>query len=151
LTQQGCNNSAKTTHDEDRFTFEIASTTEKLREVAQKLENFMSPWVYNVKTKSEIILAVSEAVANAIIHGNQRLPGKSVRITFRRRPSEMVVTVKDQGQGFDPKQLPDPLTSNNRMKTSGRGVYLMKVLMDEVSFRKTENGMEVTLVKKIFE
>jgi serine/threonine-protein kinase RsbW len=98
-------------------------------------------------------MAVRECVTNAIIHGNGS-PSSAVSIEFTTRPaakpSELAVCVRDQGPGFDPSRLPDPLAPENILRTSGRGIYLMRQFMDDVSIERTSTGgTEVRMVKRI--
>ena len=98
-------------------------------------------------------MAVRECVTNAIVHGNcdaSRVVSIEFTTTPAAEPSELAVCIRDQGQGFDPSQLPDPLAPENILRTSGRGIYLMRQFMDEVSIRRTsEGGMEVRMTKRI--
>lgn len=95
----------------------------------------------------EIETALREALANAILHGNQEHPHKRVYVTCRcSTDGEVSITVQDEGQGFDTGTLPDPTAPENRARPSGRGVYLMKTLMDEVRFE--EGGAVVSMRKK---
>ena len=95
----------------------------------------------------DIELALREALENAVVHGNGEDPHKRVSILCRCTPDgEVSITVQDEGQGFDTGTLPNPTTPENRLRTSGRGVYLMKALMDEVRFEK--GGTVVHMCKK---
>jgi serine/threonine-protein kinase RsbW len=99
-------------------------------------------------------VAVRESVINAIKHGNRNDPAKSVFVDFalvaNSEPNELVVEVRDQGQGFDPSALVDPLAPENLLKSSGRGIFFMKNFMDDVSLQRlSEGGMQVRMVKKI--
>ena len=97
----------------------------------------------------EIDVAIREAVTNAVVHGNQRDETKTVEITFSRSSDALEIEVKDQGCGFDPDGVPDPTDPANIMKTSGRGVFLMRNFVDEVEwFRRPEGGMTVRMVKR---
>ena len=85
----------------------------------------------------DIEMALREALANAIVHGNQQDPRKSVYVACRcATDGEVSVTVEDEGQGFDADLVADPTTPENRLLTQGRGIYLMKTLMDEVRFEQ---------------
>ena len=84
-----------------------------------------------------IEIALSEALENAVVHGNGQSPDKRVSVTCCcTLDGEVSITVQDEGQGFDTRTLPDPTAPENRLRTSGRGVYLMEALMDEVRFEK---------------
>jgi serine/threonine-protein kinase RsbW len=95
----------------------------------------------------DIEMALREALANAIIHGNREDPHKRVYVTCRCTPDgEVSITVQDEGQGFDTSAVPDPTAPENRLLTAGRGIYLMKRLMDEVRFE--QGGAAVYMCKK---
>ncbi len=99
-------------------------------------------------------VAIRESVINAIKHGNRNDPEKSVFVEFvgaaNSDPTELVVEVRDQGQGFDPSRLVDPLAPENLLKSSGRGIFFMKNFMDDVSLQQLPaGGMQVRMVKKI--
>lgn len=101
-----------------------------------------------------ISVAIRESVINAIKHGNRSDAAKSVFVEFSREPAvnptQLVVHVRDQGEGFDPSMLLDPLAPENLLKASGRGIFFMRNFMDEVSLRRLPGGgMEVRMVKKI--
>jgi len=93
-------------------------------------------------------IAVTEAVGNAIIHGNKKNPKKKVRIVFRLGKDKIKVSVTDQGQGFELNKITDPLDPKNLMKESGRGIFILKTLMDEVSFSFSPKGTTVNFVVK---
>jgi serine/threonine-protein kinase RsbW len=93
-------------------------------------------------------IAVTEAVNNAIKHGNKADPKKKVRIHFELFDDSIVVKVADEGRGFDPDRLRDPLDPENILRESGRGIFILRALMDDVSFCFSDSGTEVTLVKK---
>jgi serine/threonine-protein kinase RsbW len=86
-----------------------------------------------------------EALANAIIHGNHENPGKHVHVRCRCEPSEISIAVKDEGRGFDVSKIADPTAPENTGSDHGRGIYLMKALMDEVRF---EDGGVVVYMRK---
>jgi serine/threonine-protein kinase RsbW len=99
-------------------------------------------------------VAVRESVINAIKHGNREDYRKLVTVEFAMaptaQPNELVVRVLDQGEGFDPEQIADPLAPENILKSSGRGIFFMRNFMDDVTLRRAaEGGMEVRMVKKL--
>ena len=99
-------------------------------------------------------VAVRESVINAIKHGNREDYGKTVTVEFvmapAAAPSELVVRVLDQGEGFEPEEVADPLAPENILKSSGRGIFFMRNFMDDVTLRRAEEGgMEVRMVKKL--
>ena len=99
-------------------------------------------------------VAVRESVINAIKHGNREDLEKLVTVEFTfaptAEPSELIVRVLDQGAGFDPEEIADPLAPENLLKASGRGIFFMKSFMDDVTLKRgSEGGMEVRMVKKL--
>jgi serine/threonine-protein kinase RsbW len=94
-------------------------------------------------------MAVREAVTNAVLHGNRQDEAKAVEVGFKRLPSEIEITVRDEGEGFDPGSVPDPTDPQNIMKTSGRGILFMRTFMDEIQWsRHPEGGTVVRMRKK---
>jgi serine/threonine-protein kinase RsbW len=99
-------------------------------------------------------VAVRESVINAIKHGNRHDAEKLVMVEFSTLPSKgtasLVVLVQDQGEGFDPDHLADPLAPENLLKSSGRGIFFMRSFMDDVTLRRRPGGgMEVRMVKSV--
>jgi serine/threonine-protein kinase RsbW len=99
-------------------------------------------------------VAVRESVINAIKHGNREDRAKLVFIEFAftpvDAPTELVVKVTDQGEGFEPQEVADPLAPENMLKSSGRGIFFMRSFMDDVQLQRApEGGMEVRMVKKL--
>lgn len=103
---------------------------------------------FDDETGERINLAVIEAGTNAIKHGNKNDPHKHVDFRFCMFSNKLEVYVRDYGEGFDLSELEDPLSPENIMKPCGRGIYLMKALMDEVEYSMNgKSGTEVKLVK----
>jgi len=103
---------------------------------------------FDEETKEQVNLAVIEAGTNAIKHGNKNDPDKLVHFRFYISDDGLTIYVKDSGHGFDPRSVEDPLSPENVMKPCGRGIFLMKALMDEVEFTMSGNcGTEVKMVK----
>lgn len=94
-----------------------------------------------------IMIAVTEAVNNAVNHGNKLNPDKIVEFTVKANNDIMHIRVTDQGQGFDPNNIADCTDPANLLKSSGRGVYIIKELMDEVSIESSSNG---TIMQMVF-
>ncbi len=96
------------------------------------------------------ILAVREAVMNAVMHGNRERPDTSVRVVYRIVRDRIEVHVCDQGEGFDPAELKDPLARENLLSEGGRGVFLMRRFMDRVEFSFPPGGGTcILLVKRL--
>jgi serine/threonine-protein kinase RsbW len=101
-----------------------------------------------------VSVAVRESVINAIKHGNREDRLKHVTIEFSlatsSEPPQLVVRVLDQGEGFDPEEVSNPLDPDNILKSSGRGIFFMRNFMDEVSIdRRPEGGMAVRMTKRL--
>lgn len=95
----------------------------------------------------KIGMAVRESMVNAVVHGNQYNAQKKVHLSVSRESDRLIVTIVDQGQGFDVDSLPDPLAEDNLLRQSGRGIFLIRAFMDEARIRRLPAGTEVKLVK----
>src|SRR5271156_2392937 len=95
--------------------------------------------------ESDVEIALRDALANAILHGNHENSGKHVHVRCRCEPSEISLAIKDEGPGFDVDRISDPTAAENTKSAHGRGIYLMKALMDEVRFE--EGGVVVHMRK----
>ena len=94
-------------------------------------------------------MSVREAAVNAVLHGNAYDPEKKITVTYETSPDALVVIITDQGRGLEGSELPDPLSESNLLKTSGRGIFLMRSFMDEVRIKDLNPGTEITLVKHL--
>ena len=92
-------------------------------------------------------VGLTEALSNAILYGNDQDPGKRVKVEITVRGEEVTARITDEGRGFDPTTIPDPTLPDNLDKPGGRGIFLMKSLMDEVRFN--EEGNSVTLILRL--
>jgi serine/threonine-protein kinase RsbW len=100
--------------------------------------------------RHDIDLAVREAVTNAIKHGNQENPDKQVQIDLLLEGDELVIRIADEGSGFDPSSVPDPLAPENLLRTNGRGILFMRKYMDDVQYSlRPEGGTVVTMRKRL--
>jgi len=118
----------------------VHSAAEKMAEVAG----------FDADEGLNVGLAVREAVINAMVHGNGLNPALDVHVMFTVNGEGLAAEVRDCGNGFDPDATPDPTTDPNLLRTSGRGLLLMRAFVDAVAFRRRgDRGMEVTLTKKI--
>lgn len=128
----------------------IPSRYENLDLVDLVAEAAMQHLGLDEETVENASLAVREAAANGVQHGNSLAVDKRVDIDLDLLDGEVVIRVSDQGRGFDPAAVPDPLAPENLLKPRGRGIFLMRRLMDRVDFEFTESGATVvTLRKKI--
>ena len=98
----------------------------------------------------KIEMAVHESVINAIWHGNKNDPSKQVWLCFQIFDDRLEIRVRDQGSGFDPGKVANPLEEENLLNVSGRGIFLIRTFMDDYRVKKLEGqGTEVTLIKKL--
>jgi serine/threonine-protein kinase RsbW len=93
----------------------------------------------------KMMISLTEAVNNAIIHGNKSDETKAVRVRCEVLPGWLVVFVQDEGKGFQPEKVRNPLQKQNLMRENGRGVFLMRTLMDKVEFEMGTSGAQVAL------
>lgn len=128
------------------YHIEVESDPNNLITVEEFVNYFAKDLGLNDDQLSVLLLAVTEATTNAIIHANKCDLSKLVTIHAHIEDSRLIVKVKDEGKGFDPSTVPDPTEPENLLKDSGRGVYLMKVYMDEVRYNMTPTGTETILV-----
>lgn len=101
-----------------------------------------------------VSVAVRESVINAIKHGNGEDERKRVHVEFTmlngEAPPGLAIRVRDEGTGFDPDSIPDPLAPENVLKSSGRGIFLIRNFMDELQLRRApEGGMEMVMIKRV--
>ena len=94
----------------------------------------------------KLMVSLTEAVNNAIIHGNKSDPAKKVTVVCECERDTLVITVADQGKGFKPEKVKNPLKEENLTRTSGRGIFLMRTLMDKVEYAIGKAGSTVKLV-----
>ena len=131
---------------EKNYTLEIESDPNNLITV----EEFVNYFTIDLKIDPErlpgLLLAVTEATTNAIIHANKCDLNKKVKIDVEVVENKLYIRVKDEGKGFDPAKVPDPTEPENLLKDSGRGLYLMRVYMDDLKYEVTPDGTETTLI-----
>jgi serine/threonine-protein kinase RsbW len=124
---------------------EIENDSHMLKEVTKKFINDLREKGIDEDIIFDINVGFEEALRNAMIHGNRQSKDKKVRIETEVTPEMVIISVEDEGGGFDHETLPDPTLDENLLKESGRGVYLIKHLMDEVDF---QNGGRRIIMKK---
>jgi serine/threonine-protein kinase RsbW len=120
-------------------------------EVAEEITRRISSTAgFGEDDQHKIDMAVHETLINAIWHGNRNDPSKHVWLRFEIFGDRLEIRVRDQGNGYDPSKVPNPLTQENLLAVSGRGIFLMRTFMDEVRVNTREGqGAEVTLVKRL--
>lgn len=131
------------------YHLEIESDPKNLITVEEFINYFAVELNLREDKINALLLSVTEAVTNAIKHGNKNQPNKLVTINVTFDSEYLTISIKDQGEGFNPNNIPDPTHPENLLKDSGRGIYLMKIYMDEIYFNKTNEGMETILKLKL--
>ena len=124
-------------------TLNITSSSENIRLVERLVEDVCDVFNLNEDNYGNILIAVTEAVNNAIYHGNEGNPEKYIKIGFESGGNNIKFSIADEGNGFDYNNLPDPTDPLYIDKPNGRGVFLMKNLADQVEFNN--NGQQVLL------
>lgn len=121
----------------------ISSSTENMRLVERMIEDVCDLFEVGEDNFGNILIAVTEAVNNAIQHGNKMDPAKNIHISFKSDNNQIAFKVQDEGNGFDYTRIPDPTSPENLEKPHGRGIFLMNSLADKVEF--ADNGKTVEL------
>ncbi len=132
----------------NRVCLTLDSVIGSVQTIEDTAESFAREAGFDEDTASNISMVAGEAAANAVLHGNKKDPAKHVTATFELTEKALRISVADEGPGMDPDTIPDPLAPENVLRSSGRGVFLMRALMDEVHFRQLTPGTEITLVKR---
>ena len=115
----------------------LASQIQVLSPSIDQIMDFLAKLRNVDGSEVDIEVALREALANAIVHGNGEDSRKHIWVTCRcTTDGEVTITVQDEGQGFESDGVPDPTIPENRLRMSGRGIFLMKTLMDEVQFEQ---------------
>lgn len=130
---------------ENHYHLEIESDPNNIITVEEFVNYFAKDIGLSDEKISSLLLAVTEATTNAIIHANKNDKNKLVKVDVTIHDSKLVIKVIDEGKGFDPAMIPDPTSPENLLKDSGRGVYLMRVYMDELKYNVTDSGTETVL------
>lgn len=125
----------------------LKSTYEEVEKVEHLLNDLQAELGFDDEFYARLMLTVSEAATNGIVHGNQLDETKKVRMVAESDGKTLIVTSQDEGKGFSLNEIPDPLAEENLLKPSGRGVFLMKEYADGVEY--TNNGTKLTLSFKL--
>ncbi|MCH7513852.1 MAG: ATP-binding protein [Bacteroidetes bacterium] len=127
----------------DKITIEIPSLSDNIRIIESFIDNAKDKFNLNDDIYGNIMISVTESVNNAIIHGNKKDKDKNVKITLSLNEGMIKFIISDEGDGFDYNNLEDPTAPENISKPSGRGIFLMKHLADEVAFLKKGSIVEL--------
>ncbi len=128
---------------------QLPSRIEAIEQAAAIVAGFVSRAGITEEAAFGIDMAVREALANAVIHGNKLDQNKLVKINVKSSPDSLEIKVHDQGQGFNPETISDPTKEENILKSSGRGIFFMRNFMDEVDWSSApEGGTSVRMIKR---
>ena len=134
--------------EEYRFHLAIGSRFENIELVQVVLRDSLERLGMEEDARHWVDLAVREALANAIKHGNEENPSKQVHVDLEVEGEEVVIRVEDEGVGFDPAQVVDPLAQENILKTNGRGILFMEKFMDEIQYGAGPGGGTMVTLRK---
>jgi len=132
-----------------RWSFKLNSTMESVSEVEAAADKMATEAGLDDDLRFHITMAVHEATVNAVLHGNDYDSSKMINVVLENTGKDFIFTIADQGTGFDPDHIPDPLAPENLLRGTGRGIFLIRSLMDEVHFRQLHPGTELTLIKHL--
>jgi len=124
---------------------EIPSNLKLIYVLDSVISEILNEMKFDEEAIQQVNLAVVEAGTNAVKHGNRNNPSKVARFQFGVYPDKIMIKVVDEGDGFQPERVDDPLNPENLLRTSGRGIFLIHMCMDEVKFN--DCGNEVSMVK----
>jgi serine/threonine-protein kinase RsbW len=139
----------KTTHAQT-VTVDVASRLEMLEMVQTVLAHLSTLMGFDEDAAHYMSVAVRESVVNAMKHGNKSDEAKRVAIDFTMHPDALEIQVKDEGGGFDPALVPNPVAEENLLKAYGRGIFFMRSFMDEVTYSfPNRGGTVVRMLKRV--
>ena len=127
------------------FRLTLASNSRQIGKVEAFLQKVKHAVHLDEIQSHKLMVSLTEAVNNAIIHGNRSNPSKQVKVVCEILPGWLVLLVDDQGKGFKVDRVGNPLQKKNLLRESGRGIFLMRTLMDKVEFDSTHSGTQVRL------
>ncbi len=122
------------------------SSRDELMQLPRLLEEFRSRCSISDTQFFNLVVAVTEAVNNAIVHGNQLNPERTVRYSIRCQHDGIHCVVEDEGKGFAPDDIADPVSPENLLQEGGRGIFLIRSLMQSFHAERTDRGMRVEFV-----
>ena len=135
-----------------KHTLKIKSDINEIHEVEKFIEDICDYYNINNSYFGNIVVAVSEAVENSIVHGNKQDPSKSINISFEANQKGIVFLIEDEGDGFNFENIPDPTDIQNNPEKKGTGIFLIKSLTDEALFlnqgRKVQLQFNITSINR---
>jgi serine/threonine-protein kinase RsbW len=132
-----------------KYSITFESTVDHLEEVEAITSKIAHEVGFNESSSDDLSIVITELFNNAIHHGNKNDPNKRVNIEYMIKSDHLIISVQDQGNGFMPDKIKNPLDPENLLAESGRGIYLVKMLMDDTQFDISDKGCKITIKKKI--
>ena len=133
----------------DRVSYTLDSTLETVNNAEETAGRMAAEAGFGDEEIMKISMAVREAAVNAVLHGNAYDPNKKVTLAFELTPQDLVIIIRDQGKGLEASKIPDPLSPENLLKTSGRGIFLIRSFMDVVEIHPSQTGTELRMIKHV--
>ncbi len=133
----------------NRVSYTLDSTLETVNDAEERAGRMAAEAGFDDEEIMKISMAVREAAVNAVLHGNAYDPSKKVTLAFERTANDLVIIIRDQGKGLDASRIPDPLAPDNLLKTSGRGIFLIRSFMDVVEIHPSTTGTELRMIKHV--
>ena len=135
--------------DRAEFVLELPSDLRMIEAAVTYLVDRCRSYAFNGPRLSlNFRVGITEALANAVLYGNEGDPGKHVRVEVSIDSSRVALRVEDEGRGFDPHAVPDPTLPENLHRSGGRGLFLIRELMDEVEFSDRGNSVRLVLLRE---
>ena len=132
---------------ESHYRVTIKSDPNEIQNVEKFTEKLTAKLKFSDQDKDSLAISITEIVNNAIMHGNKSDKNKKVVIDYICSSNDITITVQDEGAGFNEDQLDDPVAPENLLKESGRGIYIVRTLMDEVKYEFNKKGTLVRIKK----
>lgn len=132
-----------------KYSITFKSTVDHLEEVEAITSKIAQEVGFNESSSDDLSIVITELFNNAIHHGNKNDSNKSVDIDYMIIADHLIISVQDEGNGFMPDKIKNPLDPENLLAESGRGIYLVKMLMDDTQFDISDKGCKITIKKKI--
>lgn len=131
------------------YTLTFMSSTEHLDKVEAITVDISKELQFDSSSADDLSISITEMFNNAVQHGNKNDPNKKITLSFTRTDSHLIISIRDEGSGFAPEKIKDPLAPENLLAENGRGIYLVRNLMDSLEFKITDQGTEVLIYKKL--
>jgi len=130
------------------YQLSLKSTYEEAESIPEFVEGLQKETDLDEDSSGKLMLLLSEAVTNAIVHGNNEDPSKKVEVEINIKPDSIITTVEDEGEGYDPDQKSDnPLNEENLLKEGGRGIFLIEEISDEIEYFNEGRGIRFVIFR----